>query len=168
MSPRKVRLVADLVRGMDVVEAEKHLQFTSKRSAKPILKLLQSAVATALNDFEYKKDNLKIAKIIVNEGPTLKRWRPRAYGRAYQILKRTSHVSIELEEKIKSQKKKSKADAKKAEKAADIKDAGKGIEARKKGHDKKKMERSDKEFGKKIQKDQSKGILKKVFRRKSV
>jgi len=99
MSPRKVRLVADLVRGMDVKEAEIQLKFLTKRAAGPILKLLNSAVANASHNFNIEKDNLFISEIQVSEGPTLKRWRARAMGRAAPIMKRTSHISLILETK---------------------------------------------------------------------
>ncbi len=97
ISPRKVRLAVDLIRGLDVTEAENQLKFLPKRAAQPVLKLLKSAIANALNDFEAVKENLFVAKITVDPGPTLKRWMPRAMGRATPKLKRTSHVTIVLE-----------------------------------------------------------------------
>lgn len=107
MSPRKVRLVADLVRGLSIEEAERQLRFLAKKSAGPILKLLDSAVANAKQNFDLVKDNLYIAKIVVESGKPLKRWRPRAMGRAMPIMKRTSHIIISLEQKnILSQEKK--------------------------------------------------------------
>jgi len=99
MSPRKVRLVVDLVRGLDTTKAEHQLQFMNKRAARPVLKLLQSAIANAENNNKLKKENLFIKKITVDQGPTLKRWRPRAFGRAATILKRSSHITIILCEK---------------------------------------------------------------------
>jgi large subunit ribosomal protein L22 len=99
ISPRKVRLVANLVRGLSVVEAEKQLKFLTKRAAKPVLKLLKSAIANAENNANLAKDSLYIAKILVDPGPTLKRWMPRAMGRATPIMKRTSHLTIVLESK---------------------------------------------------------------------
>ena len=98
ISPRKVRLVADLIRGRRVSEAENRLQFTSKRATKPMAKLLKSAVSNAEHNFDLKKDNLYISEIRVDEGPTLKRWRPRARGATNQIQKKTSHITIVLEE----------------------------------------------------------------------
>lgn len=95
-SPRKVRLVVDLIRGLDVTEAENQLKFLPKRAAEPVLKLLKSAIANALHDFEAVKENLFVTKITVDPGPTLKRWMPRAMGRATPILKRTSHITIGL------------------------------------------------------------------------
>jgi len=99
ISPRKVRLVVDLIRGMDATEAEKQLKFLPQRAARPVLKLLNSAVANALNNFKAIKENLFITKIAVDPGPTLKRWLPRAMGRATPIMKRTSHITIVLESK---------------------------------------------------------------------
>ena len=112
IAPRKVRLVADLVRGKSVEEATHILNFTRKRAAKPLLKLLNSAVANASHNFQLKKENLYISKIVVNEGPKLKRWRPRARGVTYEIQKKTSHITLVLTEmdnrnlKRKSQKSK--------------------------------------------------------------
>ncbi len=114
ISPRKVRLVTDLIRGLDTLKAQEQLKFSSKRAAQPILKLLNSAMANAQHNSGLEKDNLYIAGVLVDPGPTLKRWRARAYGRAAQILKRTSHVTLVLEEKIPSVSKK-KAPLKKKE-----------------------------------------------------
>lgn len=97
ISPRKVRLVANLIKGMNVIEAEKQLKFLPKRAARPILKLLNSAIANAQHNDNLAKENLRVAKIIVEAGPVLKRWRARAMGRTGQILKRTSHIIISLE-----------------------------------------------------------------------
>ncbi len=106
ISPRKVRLVTDLVKGLDTLRAQEQLKFSSKRAAQPVLKLLNSALANAQHNSGLEKDNLYIASILVDPGPSLKRWRARAYGRAAQILKRTSHVTLVLEEKIPSVSKK--------------------------------------------------------------
>jgi len=104
IAPRKVRLVIDLLRGKDIEKARNELKFSAKRSAKPLLKLLESAIANAKNNFDLKEENLYIKKIVADEGPKLKRWRPRAYGRATQILKRSSHVTIILSEKKSTEK----------------------------------------------------------------
>ena len=98
LAPRKVRLAADLLRGKSALEAERQLQFLTKRASGPLLKLLRSAVANAEHNFRLKKENLRVAKITVDEGPPLKRTRPRAFGRAFPIKKRTSHVTIVLAE----------------------------------------------------------------------
>lgn len=99
ISPRKVRLVADRVRGIDVQEAIGILKYDMRKTAEPMEKLLKSAVANAENNFKLKGENLVVSDITVGEGPTLKRWMPRAYGRASKILKRTSRVSVVLTEK---------------------------------------------------------------------
>ena len=96
ISPRKVRLVVDLIRGLKVVEAEKQLRFLNKRAARPILKLLKSAIANAGKN-NLTKENLRIVNILVDAGPSLKRWMPRAMGRATPIMKRTSHITMILE-----------------------------------------------------------------------
>lgn len=105
MSPKKIRLVIDVVRGMDASTALAQLKFINKLAAKPIEKLLNSAIANAVHNFDLDKDNLYIKEIRADEGPTTKRWRPRAFGRAGAIRKRTSHVSIVLAEKVESKKK---------------------------------------------------------------
>ena len=98
ISPRKVRLVADLVRRDKVDHAERILNFTVKRAAKPIAKLLKTAIADAHNNFHLNAENLYISKIIVDEGPKYKRWRPRSRGMANKIEKRTSHITLVLDE----------------------------------------------------------------------
>lgn len=105
IAPRKVRLVADLIRGKKVEEAKNILNFTIKRAAKPINKLLKSALDNAKNTFQLESSNLYIQKITVDEGPKYKRWRARARGQSFRINKRTSHVIIVLEEIKKRQKK---------------------------------------------------------------
>ena len=95
-SARKARLVCDHIRGKDVVEARAILAFTPRAAAKPWLKLLESAVANAEHNHELVGEELKVAAVHADEGPTLKRFRPRAMGRATRIRKRTSHLSITL------------------------------------------------------------------------
>jgi len=96
---QKARLVADVVRGKDVSEAIKALTFLNKKTAVLVKKLIESAVANA----DYKKtmdlDKLYVKTITVDQGPNLKRWRPRAQGRAYGIKKKTSHINIVLDER---------------------------------------------------------------------
>jgi large subunit ribosomal protein L22 len=98
IAPRKVRLVADLIRGKSVKEAKRILNFTRKKAAKPMLKLLNSAIANAKHNFNLEEDRLFISKILVNEGPKLKRWMPRARGSISEIQKKSSHIFLELEE----------------------------------------------------------------------
>lgn len=99
ISPRKARLVADLVRGKAVEEALNTLTFTKKAFAKKLTKLIKSAVANAQQNTNMDVDTLWIKKIYVDGGPTLKRFMPRAMGRATMIRKRTSHVTVVLDEK---------------------------------------------------------------------
>ena len=96
---QKTRLVVDLVRGKDVSEAENILAFTNRRAAEPVLKLLKSAKANAVNNHDMFEENLVVSQIFVNEGPTMKRFLPRARGRADLLRKRTCHVEIVLEER---------------------------------------------------------------------
>jgi large subunit ribosomal protein L22 len=105
VSPRKARLVADLVRGRDVGEALEILTFTQKKSARLIKKLVESAVANAeyrarQTDAALDIDELFIREIFVDQGPTLRRFRPRARGMATKILKKTSHITVVLDEGV--------------------------------------------------------------------
>lgn len=110
-APRKVRLVTDLIKGKKVVDADTELSFLVKRAAEPIQKLLKSAIANAEKQ-GLNKEDLYIKSVTVNKGTVLKRYMPRAFGRASQILKRSSHLEIELavkEEKDSKKKKVSKS-----------------------------------------------------------
>jgi ribosomal protein L22 len=95
-APRKARLVIDHIRGKDVDQARAILLHTPRAASRDVLKLLDSAIANAENNHDLVADDLKIGKAYVDEGPTLKRYRPRALGRATRIRKRTSHMTIEL------------------------------------------------------------------------
>jgi large subunit ribosomal protein L22 len=99
IAPRKVRLVADLIRGKQVGEAIAILRLTPKAASPVVEKVLNSAIANAEHNYEMDANNLVITEAYVNEGPTLKRFRPRAMGRASQINKRTSHITIVVSEK---------------------------------------------------------------------
>ena len=99
ISSRKVNIVTDLIRNKNVAEARGILMNTPKAASELLLKLLNSAVANAENNFGMDTDKLYIAEIYANEGPTLKRIRPRAQGRAFRIRKRTSHITIVVKEK---------------------------------------------------------------------
>ena len=99
MSSRKVKLVIDLIRGKSVKEAETILTFVRKEAARPVLKLLKSDIANAVNNFKLDEKNLYVKRIAADQGPALKRWRPRAFGRAAPIKKHTCHISIILDEK---------------------------------------------------------------------
>lgn len=98
IAPRKVRLILDLVRGKEVGEAISILKLTNKRSSPVVEKLVKSAVANAEHNYDMDIDNLYISEIYADEGPTLKRFRPRAQGRATKINKRTSHITVVVEE----------------------------------------------------------------------
>jgi large subunit ribosomal protein L22 len=97
VAPRKARLVADEIRGKSYPEARSLLAFTSKRAAKLVGEVLKSAAANAEHNTDVDADELKIKTIKVDEGPTIKRYRARAMGRATMIRKRTSHITVELE-----------------------------------------------------------------------
>jgi len=99
ISPRKVRVVIDLVRGKSVNEALTLLKFIPKRASKPIAKVIASAAANAEHNYNLNKDNLVISQAYVDQGPTLKRWHPRQRGQAFPILKRTSHITVAVKEK---------------------------------------------------------------------
>ena len=99
ISSRKVKIVADLIRGKNVDEALAIVKFTPKASSDIIEKFLKSAIANAENNHDMKHDKLYISEIYANQGPTLKRIRPAAKGSAVRIRKRTSHITIKLEEK---------------------------------------------------------------------
>jgi len=98
IAPRKARYVIDMVRGKKVGEALDTLRFTPKKAARLVHKLLNSAVANAEQRPDVDVDSLFIKRIYVDEGPVLKRWQPRAMGRATRILKRTSHITVVLDE----------------------------------------------------------------------
>jgi large subunit ribosomal protein L22 len=181
VSPRKARLVADLARGKKLSQALDELNFSGKQAKLPVMKLLKSAAANAEHNFELDKNNLLVKKIAVDEAPTLKRWMPRAHGRASQIRKRMSHISVTLSEIIDSGSKEGKKG--KVEKPISLADAPKKTGKGEKINTEKKPKTEDwkKEKGKeiidprgegkgkhqKIEGAQEKGIVGKVFRRKS-
>ena len=99
ITPRKVRIVLDLIRGTNVAEAFAILKFTPKAGADVVEKVLRSAVANAENNFDMDADKLFVKTAYADQGPTLKRIHPRSRGQAFKILKRTSHVTIVVDEK---------------------------------------------------------------------
>lgn len=124
MSPRKVRLLIDLVRGMNVRDARAQLLFSKKAAARPMVKLLESAIANAKHNHDAKEETLVVKEAFVDGGPIMYRWMPRAMGRATPLRKRTSHVTLVLEgeatEKKKAAKKtEEKKDQEVAEKPAE-------------------------------------------------
>ncbi len=96
VAPRKARLIADQVRGLHIEKARALLQFSARGAAQDIRKLIDSAAANAENNHDLIADEMRVAEITVDEGPTLKRFRPRALGRATPIHKRTSHIAVAL------------------------------------------------------------------------
>lgn len=110
LAPRKVRLVAGLIRGMKLEEAKTQLYLSKKEAARPVLKLLLSVVANAKQNHDLKEETLRVKSITVDGGPILHRWMPRAMGSAGAIAKRTSHISVvlegEVDEKISKKKEK--------------------------------------------------------------
>jgi len=108
ISPRKTRLVVDLVRGLDITEAMQRLALVNKRAVRPVEKLLKSALANAENNFELQKSNLYIKEIMVGAGPTLYRWMPKAHGSATPLRRRTSLIKVVLGERVETPEKKVK------------------------------------------------------------
>ena len=98
MSPKKIRLLANLVRGLNVKKALEQLAFSPKAAALPVTKLIKSAIANAEHNFELNKDNLFVKEIRIDEGGMLKRWMPKAHGRATPLRKRISHINLVLGE----------------------------------------------------------------------
>ena len=99
MSPRKVKLVCDMIRGQDDKTATAYLSQTSKAACEPMAKLLKSAVANAEHNHGMNADNLYVSTAVANPGPILKRGQPRAHGRMFRINKRTSHITVVVAEK---------------------------------------------------------------------
>ncbi len=175
MSPKKIRLVADLVRGLELGKARDILKFTNKKAVKPILKLIDSAVANAENNYELDKSNLFIKEIMVDEGLTMKRWMPRAYGRATRINKRMSHIRLILGEIKDSGVVESKKQE--IEKPVNLEDMVKQAEKSAEKGDKKEKKDDKKEQTKKTKNEDKtnekqkgtskKGFTGKIFQRKS-
>ncbi|MDD4902273.1 MAG: 50S ribosomal protein L22 [Patescibacteria group bacterium] len=165
MSSKKLRLVANLIRGAEANSALNQLRFANKKAAEPIAKLLKSGIATAANDFALDKNNLFVKEIKIDEGGMLKRWTPKAHGSATPIRRRLSHINITLGELKASGVTAAKAKeveapisleemVKEGEKAAK-KDSGKDIKKESAGKDLKKEGAS------------KKGFVNKMFQRKS-
>jgi large subunit ribosomal protein L22 len=132
VTARKAREVVDLIRGKTATEAKVLLSFAARRSAEPILKLLNSAVASAKHDFQIEEENLFVSKTMVNEGPTLKRSFPMSRGRAYPIMKRSSHIIIVLSEINPKGENKEPAKVKEKNKKDEVKKEKKEIKIKKK------------------------------------
>lgn len=97
ISSRKVKIVIDLIRGKSVNEAEAILMYTPKAASQYVLKLLRSAIANAENNMSLNRDDLYVAEVFANQGPTLKRYKAGSQGRAFSILKRSSHITVILD-----------------------------------------------------------------------
>ena len=111
-APRKVRMVVDMVRGKKAAQAQTILSFTINKSAANVLKLLNSAIASATHDYKLDESNLFVSRIFVDEGPKLKRWHPMSRGRAFPIQKKTSHITLVLGELNPTEDKKEKTEIK--------------------------------------------------------
>lgn len=182
MSPRKVRLVIDVIRRMPVLAALDQLRFINKLAANPIIKLIKSAIANAENTYNLERNNLYIKEIRSDEGVKLKRWMPRAHGRATTIRKRGCHLNLVLAEIKESGKKEKKvikaAEPVKLEKLA--KEGAKAMKVKKEKKETKVKNLAASEMGKEIIDPRmegrhghakveggAKGFVSKVFRRKS-
>jgi len=160
IAPRKVRLTADLIRGKSVKEAESLLNFSVKRASSPLAKLLKQALTSAQNLFQLDPENLYISKITVDEGPKFKRWRARSRGQAYEIQKKSSHVVLVLDEKVKTKKKKLKKSA--VEKTAEEPKEEKAAKTEKASPDKTKFRPKFEEKKPRVKKG-----INRIFRRKA-
>ena len=100
VTPMKARRVVDLIRGLPAQEAAVLLQFAPQSASEPVGKVLDSAIANAVNNHSMTADDLVISRVYVDEGPTYKRIRPRAQGRAYRVRKRTSHITVVLTDEM--------------------------------------------------------------------
>lgn len=170
IAPRKARLVANSLRGLSVNEAEAQLLISPKRAGEPIIKLLRSAVANAKHNNQLNADNLFIKEIRVDQGPMLKRFLPRAMGRATPLQKKSSHITLVLAESEKLKAPRFKiVKPKKISKQEKIKKIKGEKEEKPKIQEPRKLNqvesRGEKEITKQIEKP---GFMKKMFRRKSI
>lgn len=175
IAPRKIKLVTDFIEGLDVAEALEQLDATVKTGVRPIQKLLLSAISNGENNFGIDRDNMYVYKINVGAGPALKRWMPKAFGRAGRILKRTSQIELILEERVEGKGRKSKDQLEKEKKEREAKKRKLEKEAEEKREKEKKEEKkSEPAFektteSKEIKKAEKKGgLTSRIFRRKSM
>ncbi len=177
VAPRKVRIVAKLVKGMAINDAFDQLDIHIRKTAPYMKKLLESAIANGENNFGIDKDNMFISDVVVDAGPTLKRWRARAFGRAGKILKRTSKIELVISERVEGKGRKTKEEIEK-EKQAKIEVQKKVVKEREKA-DKKATETNKvikadstrivkKDTEKEGRKGDEKSWKNKIFRRKSM
>lgn len=169
IAPRKVRLVADSIRNFDVDVALINLSNLLKKSSSPVEKLLKSAVANAENNFGLDRNNLYVYDIQVGSGPTLKRWLPRAFGRATTILKKSSGISLVLEERIEGKNRKTKDQLDKERKAREEeqKKMRKEIIEEREDETQKTAVPSAAKIIEERKNSENKGWTKRIFRRKS-
>lgn len=170
VSPRKTRLVAHSIKGIDANDALVHLGFLVKRSSLPIEKLLKSAIANAENNFGLDKDNLYVYDVQVGEGTTLKRWLPRAFGRATSLRKRTSKITLILEERVEGKNRKTKEQMEKEKKKREAERKKEEKEMLEERKDDEKSVTAAPSAGKIIEERKNaaeKGWAKKIFQRKS-
>ena len=163
MSPRKARLVIDVVRHLPVDRALAQLQFLNKLAAEPIKKLIESAIANAEHNFSIERSNLLIKEIKADEGVTLKRWMPKAHGRATVIRKRGCHIHVTLAEIVASGKK----TARKEKVEAPVKLEQVAADAEKRASAATKKEGGKADTKAKAETKSSKGFTTKVFNRKA-
>lgn len=183
MSARKIRLVIDVVRGLNTEKALEQLKFINKLATRPVAKLVNSAIANAVNNFELDKDNLYVKEIKADEGKTAYRWMPKAHGRATPIRKKTCHINLvlaEIKDSGKKEAKKQKIEAPvklgekpKEEKGVAVKDKKEKLEEKSKDANIEKGKeivdpRMEGRHGHgKIEGGGHKGFVDKMFRRKS-
>lgn len=164
IAPRKVRLVADLIRGKMADDASKILEFTIKKGAHPMKNLLMQAIANAKNNFQIEADNLYISKVFVDEGSKLKRWMPRSRGTAMEIQKKLCHITMVLEEKEISGKEKGEKKIKENKSPEEQKEEEKKESKVKKSSAKTKISKTKNDS----KMNRGKIGLKRVFKRKSI
>lgn len=179
IAPRKSRLVANLIKGLDVNQALFQLDVQVKRTNPYMKKLLESAIANGENNFGLDRNNLYVLDARVNAGPSLKRWMPKAFGRAGQILKRTTNIDLVLEERVEGKGRKTKEEMEK-EKQAKLKEKEKTEKeklkeekkSQKAGAPEEKIADKPQEIKKEsesVKKEtKKKGWAKKIFQRKSM
>lgn len=165
-SPRKVRLVAGIIRGMGVGSALAQLANVTKAARMPLEKTLRSAIANAENNFQKRRDHLFIKEICIDEGPDIRRWRPRAFGRAAPILKHSCHINIQLAERAEADAVASER-AEAHEHAGDERVALPPVDEHKEIFDAARKGRHETAQQANIKEKKSKGFMKKIIQRKA-
>lgn len=177
IAPRKSRLVANLIKGLDVQDALNQLSVTIKGASSPMAKLIESAAANGENNFGLDKNNLYIFDARIEDGVKMKRWMPKAFGRAGRILKRSSNMKIVLEERVEGKNRKSQEQINKERKERMEKKIKAEREARKEQEEKEKdgkegkkapEESKEDRTATKTRKTKERGFMGRIFRRKSM